>query len=324
MKSLPLVSVVVPVYNVQDYIELSIQSICEQTYKNIEIILVDDQSKDESINKAKIVLLNYSVPYKIITEINKGLPGARNTGAFYSRGEYISFVDSDDCIANNHIEELMKLTLQYDLEASFSSFEEVDIHHRLGKNNKNGGYQIFTQNQLMYSFMKRKPPIHCCSLIIKRTILESFKTLFNERLKYGEDVEFMWRLFSKVSKIGCTNINSYKYLIRQNSIMTTMSENSIQKGYILLEELSNTMRLLSYQYPEKNDIYNFVLYRTMIGWIHVVCKNTNYKNVKCIIDHINKDELIKNITLFSDWKVIILSYLLKMNSFIFYLIAKNI
>jgi glycosyltransferase involved in cell wall biosynthesis len=322
-RNLPLVSVVVPVYNVQDYIELSIKSICEQTYPNIEIIIVDDQSKDDSINKAKSVLEKYTVPYKIITEINKGLPGARNTGIFYSKGDYICFIDSDDYIISEHIEALVKIIQENDLEVAFSNYESVDIQHRTGINNSEQNNEIILQNSLLESFMKRKPAVHCCSLMIDTKMLNESKYCFNEKLRYGEDVEFMWKLFSRISKIGCTHINSYKYLIRKNSIMTTMTENSMEKGYTLIKELKNTLTKLTMEYPNNKDIYNLVYYRTQFGWLHVICRNSTYESFKNVLNHINKSELVKQLSYFPDWKIVILSYLLKINSYGFYLMIKR-
>ena len=97
------IGVVVPVYNVEKYIERSIKSICDQNFKDFEVILVDDETQDNSIEIASKLLDENNIKYKIIHQKNKGLPCARNTGIKECESEYICFIDSDDCITKNHL-----------------------------------------------------------------------------------------------------------------------------------------------------------------------------------------------------------------------------
>ena len=99
------VSIIIPVYNVQKYLRKCLDSIVNQTFKNIEIIIINDGSSDNSLNICK----EYSKKDKRINIINKhneGVSKARNTGLLYATGEYISFIDSDDWVEQNMIEEL--------------------------------------------------------------------------------------------------------------------------------------------------------------------------------------------------------------------------
>lgn len=104
------ISVIVPVYKVENYIEKCIHSLLAQTFNDFEIILVDDRSPDQSIHMAKAVLESQSrIPYKIITkETNVGLSAARNTGIEHSDGEYLLFVDSDDWIEKDMLQRMFE------------------------------------------------------------------------------------------------------------------------------------------------------------------------------------------------------------------------
>ena len=105
----PLISIIIPVYNVAPFIKSCLHSVLNQTYKNIEIIIINDKTTDESISIIKDVLQKEapSVPIKIIEHAeNKGLSSARNTGIKNSRGEYLYFLDSDDEISTDCIETL--------------------------------------------------------------------------------------------------------------------------------------------------------------------------------------------------------------------------
>ena len=99
----PLISVVVPVYNVEKYVKECIESILEQSFKNFELIIVNDGSTDNSLNRVlefkddRIVLINQK---------NMGLSGARNTGIHHAKGKYITFIDSDDWISKDYLNEM--------------------------------------------------------------------------------------------------------------------------------------------------------------------------------------------------------------------------
>lgn len=113
----PLISIVIPVYNVEEYLQQCLNSVSAQTYDNLEIILVDDGATDSSGK----ICDEYAENEKraiVIHQENQGLSGARNTGVAVAKGEYISFLDSDDWVSNEYIEYLYKLILEHDVEIS--------------------------------------------------------------------------------------------------------------------------------------------------------------------------------------------------------------
>lgn len=201
---LPLVSVVIPVYNVEQTIRKALDSVLEQTYQNTEIIVVDDGSPDNSI---LIIEKHYSDPrIRIIRQHNRGLAGARNTGIRNAKGRYIAFLDSDDFWQPNKIELQIEAMLENpSCGVSFcsSSFvnEEGDFLGRIQEPKKKTNYQpkdIFCRN-----------PIGNGSVpVIRKGILEQigFETkdktcdgtpytqYFDEDLKQSEDVDCWTRI----------------------------------------------------------------------------------------------------------------------------------
>ena len=107
-----LVSIIVPVYNVENYVGECIESIKNQTYSNIEVIVVNDGSEDRSIEIINDMIRDDS-RFTIINQKNQGLSVARNNGLKYAKGDYFFFVDSDDYIEKNCIEELLNLICKY-------------------------------------------------------------------------------------------------------------------------------------------------------------------------------------------------------------------
>ena len=110
-----LISVIIPVYNVELYLESCIQSICKQSYKNLEIILSDDGSTDHS-GKICDKYASLDPRIKVIHKENGGLSDARNAGIEVASGQYFMFVDSDDTISKNTIEKMYFLAIEYQCE----------------------------------------------------------------------------------------------------------------------------------------------------------------------------------------------------------------
>lgn len=109
--SFPLISIIVPVYNVQEYLERCVVSLLHQTYHNLEIILIDDGSTDDSPKLCK-ELQNRDARIKFVSQINQGIGAVRNLGLSMAHGEYVGFVDSDDWVDEDMYESLLKLMLE--------------------------------------------------------------------------------------------------------------------------------------------------------------------------------------------------------------------
>lgn len=204
VKSTPLVSVVMPVYNVEQYIEEALASVLAQTYLHLEIIVIDDQSPDQSIN---LIKQKFNDPrIRVIQQENRGLAGARNTGIRHARGEYIAFLDSDDFWRADKIEQHMRLMrANPNCGVSFCSSLFVDQNSQSLKRfqtpKKKAGYQakdIFCRN-----------PIGNGSVpVIRKGVLEQigFTTdnkidngtpyiqYFDESLRQSEDVDCWTRI----------------------------------------------------------------------------------------------------------------------------------
>lgn len=143
-----MISVIVPIYNVEEYLSTCIESILNQTYKNLEILLIDDGSTDNS-GKICDMYAKQDSRCIVIHQLNKGLSGARNTGLDYATGEYISFVDGDDYIHPQMLEILYEALQKGDYDFSMALYKEVYV-----KENvlfiSNYTFQEFDQDQLIY------------------------------------------------------------------------------------------------------------------------------------------------------------------------------
>lgn len=127
-----LISVIVPMYNVEKYISQCLESLIKQTYKNLEIIVIDDGSTDQSLNIAKRYA-KYDNRVKVYSFANAGVSEARNRGLRLAKGDYIAFVDSDDWTAEDMYRILVEKMIKYDLDMIKCSVCESDCDNNTNK-----------------------------------------------------------------------------------------------------------------------------------------------------------------------------------------------
>lgn len=215
-----LVSVIIPVYNVEKYLKRCIDSVLNQSYKNLEIIIIDDGSKDKSSE----ICDNYKIKDKrvfVVNTKNKGLSEARNKGIEISKGEYISFIDSDDWVESTYIEKLMDLLLEYKVDISICDFKKVYNEKIENKNyNYNEKIETYTNKEALDELFKSDAPKFGVSWgkIYKRYLFDNIRF---PKGRYHEDDFTTYKLFDKSTKIVSTNEKLIYYFQRKDSIMGT-------------------------------------------------------------------------------------------------------
>lgn len=210
----PKVSVIVPVYNVEKYLKQCLDSIVNQTYKNLEIIIVNDGTKDNSMKIVEEYLQDKRI--KVINKKNGGLGSARNRGIEEATGDYISFVDSDDYIDLNMYEKLINVIRGEEI-IIFNHSRFDDITGEIVKKN-------YTKESKMKKLEKRINYLYsniensCWNKIYKADFIKKNKFRFMEILY--EDVCWNIEVFYKAEKVRLLNEDFYFYRVnRKNSIM---------------------------------------------------------------------------------------------------------
>ncbi len=223
----PKVSVIIPVYNVEKYLALCLDSIINQTLKEIEIICVNDGSTDDSL----LILLKYSKldnRIMIIDQRNRGLSEARNTGVKYSNGEFIYFIDSDDLLFQNALFELYIYGTKYNLDVIYFQFlrfkNEINIKKNQNMNNSNiilNPKYIIKGKYLLIQLRKRKKynPSACISFYRKKFYIDNKLSFYPGILH--EDELFTLTGILLAQRTTFINKKYYYYRMRGNSIMNT-------------------------------------------------------------------------------------------------------
>ena len=207
---MPKVSLIIPVYNVEDYIEKCLNSVVNQTLKDMEIIIVNDGATDNSKQKIEKYLKKYP-KIKYLEKENGGLSDARNYGMPYAKGEYIAFLDSDDYVEQNMYEEMYSIAKKENADMVDCNF----VWEYPNKKKEDIG-EIYTSKKEMIE----KGHVVAWNKLIRREILEEAKIKFPVGLRY-EDMEFFYKLVPYVNKVSFVKKCLVHYVQRENSIANT-------------------------------------------------------------------------------------------------------
>ena len=271
-----LVSIIIPIYNVEKYLEVCIDSIINQTYKNLEIILVNDGSTDNSYNICKkfeeidnrIVLVNKE---------NGGLSDARNAGIEKAKGNYICFIDSDDYIDNEFIEMLYKAIKENDVDISQCGYKRFENSGKVVETHAyNESKSIKSRDFMIDSYFGHVDNIVVWNKMYKTSIIKNMKFPVG---KIHEDEFFTYKVLDRCENVFVIKECLYNYRKNFDGIM--LSKYNI-KRLDVLDALAE--RIIFYQEKKDKQLYNLT-YLT-----YLECLISCYVNVK---KHIvsNKDIL---------------------------------
>ena len=222
MKTNEMIDVLIPAYNVEKYIESTLTSLVNQTYKNLRIIIVDDGSTD----KTQEIIKQFQKEHKNIElfskENEKSISKTRNYLLTKIKSQYFSFFDSDDIAEPTYFEELYRLIKTYNADISMCS----KIRHKLKgvnfeKLNKNKSkVTVLNQQEALAEMISSNLYNGTCPMkLFKTHLVENEK--FDTSIHYGEDLDFCFKLMKKATKIVLTEKILYHYVIRKNSIVTS-------------------------------------------------------------------------------------------------------
>ncbi len=249
MKNMTKLSIIIPVYNISKYINRCLNSICKQLLDGVEIIVVDDGSLDDSILKVLIWQEKYKI-IKVVSQKNKGLGGARNTGIKEAKGEYVWFVDGDDEIISNSLECVMNYVSSDDDVVVFD-FERFDnVGNIIDRTN--------CSNRLSHvcgiEFVRHVLLTQAWRGIYRRSFLLDNSIFFREHFLH-EDSEFNMRVVCVAKKMTYVNIPVYKYYTQnQGSIMNSIRIKNMEDLLCLFD----TVDLLKLRYANKSSDIEYV------------------------------------------------------------------
>lgn len=226
----PLISVIIPVYNVEPYLRCCLDSVVNQTYRNLEIILVDDGSTDDcpAICEEYVQKDNRIV---VVHKKNGGLSDARNVGIKISRGEYLTFVDSDDLVSKYFIDSLYRAVSSYSVKLAICLVRCFADECELVDSNPTVSFCVFDKKKTLQrfcslNFNKSTPYISACSKMYHRSLFNNF---FFPKGKIYEDVYAGYRIIDQVDKVIIVHSSLYYYRMRNDGIMGRKEKHTYQE-----------------------------------------------------------------------------------------------
>jgi glycosyltransferase involved in cell wall biosynthesis len=281
-------SIITPCYNLENHIEKTIESVLKQTYKYFELIIIDDGSKDNSldiIRKNK----NKDNRIKVFSKENGGVSSARNFGIGKAQGEYIFFLDGDDLIENDLLEKAQEVFKQknvdmfsYGYKKTNTDITQVIKKYSFEKHDK----QIFTGPEFQKLFFSRKIAQHMCSFIVKKCIILDNSIRFDENTKYAEDQEFQLRCNINCKSIYYESKEFFYYIQREGSAVN-------QK--IVRDNFDVYFRMEHYLSKDLKQSYNnYLCYSFVTDSRNVALKGSEKSTVKKLL---SMDYVLEHLTL---------------------------
>ena len=243
-----IISIIVTVYNLEKYINRTLESVFAQTYQNIEVIAVDDGSTD----KTPALLDAYAEKenrLKVIHKINEGVSKARLTGIKAAKGEYIGFVDGDDMVDHDMYERLLNNALKHGADISHCGYRmikpdgTVDYYYNTGdiilQNNEHGIFDLLNGSRIEPSL---------CNKLFRKSLFKNLQTDFS--IKNNEDLLMNYYLFKESDKSVYEDFCPYRYIVRENSaskqsLNSSILSDPVKAANIIFNDIKDNKRLKS-------------------------------------------------------------------------------
>ncbi len=298
MDSQILISVIVPVYNVEKFLPRCINSLLRQTYTNLEIILIDDGSTDhcgDICDQYK----QMDPRIQVIHKDNGGLAEARNYGLEFAGGRYYSFVDSDDFVSEDYIACLYSLAVRYDAEISCCSYVPTTGDFLVESGEHNEKICVFEAKQALESLLYQKEVnTSACGKLFLATLFQEIRFPVG---KLYEDVVPIFHLIEKCGRLVQTSAVKYGYFNRSTSIIR--SSFSVRK----MDYIDNTYQNVVYVSENCPELYKATISRYVWANIHVLLQiqdkrkfSAEYKEIRrnlkkyCVMVLTDKNVKTKN------------------------------
>ena len=204
------VSIVIPIYNAEKYLYECLKSVKQQTYTNIEVLMINDGSTDNSENICKDFLKDKR--FKLINKKNGGVSSARNIGIEKCNGDYILFVDADDWCKKDLLQQTMEYNNTYEMIcfSYFKAYKDINIKEELKVEQNSDIKKEILINKTIGGYLWNK--------VFKVQIIKEHNIKFNENISYCEDLLFIKQYIEYVKKVKYLNIPLYYYRIRKGSV----------------------------------------------------------------------------------------------------------
>ncbi len=281
-----LVSIIIPVYNVEKYIEKCVISLLNQTYNNCEFIFINDGTKDDSVNIIKKFKDDRII---LIEQSNQGVSSARNAGLKKSKGKYIMFLDADDYVANDYVEYLYDLISKNDADFAYTT----NLYQSKNDIQIDKDYiEIIDGKKSSGLLLSPDVVVGCYNKIYKKSIIDNNKLQFRTDLFYGEGLNFIIRMSLVSNKVAVGKRRVLYY--RKNNISSATTKYNNEKYINGLKSLEIIKEMIDF---DDDYVKSMFIIHISTFYLGAITKTIEYKKVKMYKESYNfwKKQLKANI-----------------------------
>ena len=288
MSQSPLISVIVPVYNTEKYLRKCLDSICGQTYRNLEIICVNDGSPDNSAEMARELAKDHP-SIMVIDQENQGPSGARNNGMRHATGKYLCFVDPDDYVEPNVYGGLIRQMEEQQLDMLRFDYQVVNEHYEIiPKRPFELKFDYTPQLMTGTQFLSERLDIACnIWRYIYRTEIIIKNNIWCYVGDYYDDTPWLPLVLMKAERMNICNTVVYDYLERSDSLVNAKSPRAVQRkidgGLMLLEILTEQLKSITdvgvRSWYDRMIAHSVVSLLTLVGIYHYTNRNQYLKRL---------------------------------------------
>lgn len=307
MSEKPLISIIIPAYNIESYIKQTLDSVLCQDYTNIEIIVIDDGSKDKTLEVCETIALK-DKRIKIIHQDNQGVSTARNNGICNANGKYITFVDGDDIVADNLISKMLQVIENYNVDLVCSDYSRYinDL-----SNINNTVPIIFNK----YDALKRLAYNESINYSVwgklyKTEIVKN--VLFDKNTGILEDFLFVCNYITRIDSLAVINDKLYCYVVRNGSALNNKFS---PKRLELIYSYDESLEIIKKKNSNLIPYYRCSYLSDLISLKGIIIQNKSWKYLSIVDERINK---LKKCFLKGSKKKRFLIMLYKVNPYLYY------
>ena len=284
MNNDPLISIIIPCFNAEKTLEKCLESVVQQSYANLEIIIIDDGSTDETsliYNKFQ----SNDERILVLKQQNSGVSKARNTGVKAATGDYICFVDSDDWAELNYCSELYSLLVGENADISIVEASYEDENGNVLCNKPTSEEKIFDGNRALVLLLEdQEIQSHPWGKLFKADLLKNVH--FPENLKCFEDYSTLFKIFNKAVKVIKSNEKLYHYIQREDSLSHNLSPATAYEFFLAIMEVFEFWRN-SAKVGDRNKIVKNIV-RKLLMVLKRITRNTKVDEMKSEKDEIRR------------------------------------
>ncbi len=313
-----MISLIVPIYNKAKFLPETLNAIAKQSFRDFELLLVDDGSIDDSVAVAETVLKKSDLTYQILRKENGGQSSARNYGLDRARGDYVLYLDSDDVISPDFLERLSS-SFHETVDFVFCGFCYVKAQ-TVPQDDDHERY-LYTRDELIWHFLKRDISFVVPSMLFRKSFLLEHELRFREGIRYSEDQLFIWEVLFKAAQAVYLPAKLYGYCLRESSIMTGSPYERIMDGFRVYASFCEELKE---KYANHHKEIAMILPRWELGTLYTAANLLDYEQYKKIYETMDGRSIFRRLKGINEPKAYLLAAVCSLSPGLLYALCRRL